>query len=48
MVIEEDGKTEEEFVADLETIGDELNELATTSRQLEAVINQNIRRLIGE
>ena len=31
VVIEEDGKTEEEFIADIATLGDELTELAIGS-----------------
>jgi type I restriction enzyme M protein len=47
VVIEKDGKTEEEFIGDLSNLGDELNNLATTARDLEEVISQNIKGLIG-
>ncbi len=48
VVIEEDGRTEEEFIGELSALGDELNDLALTAHDLEDAINQNVRRLIGE
>ena len=48
VVIEEDGKTEEEFVADLLAMSDELSQLNKASRKLEAVINHNIGQVAGE
>ena len=48
VVIEEDGKTEEEFVAELLAINDELNQLNTRALEVEAVVAHNIRQLTGE
>jgi type I restriction enzyme M protein len=48
VVIEEDGKTEEEFLAELLLANDELSELTVDARKLEMVIAQNIRQLTGE
>lgn len=48
MVIEEDGKTEEEFIDGLLTMNDELTRLNGEARELEDVIAQNIRQLTGE
>lgn len=47
VVIEEDGKTEEEFLDELSLSFDELNVLAGDARQLEAVINSNMQRLLA-
>lgn len=46
VVIEEDGKTEEEFIADLSTAQDELAALITDARALDDVIAANVRALI--
>lgn len=43
VVIEEDGKTEEEFIAELQSIDDQLKSLRQASEQLYEVIDQNIR-----
>ena len=48
VVIEEDGKTEEEFVAYLLTMNDELAQLNSEARGLESVIARNISQLAGE
>lgn len=48
VVIEEDGKSEEEFTAEILTLNEELSKLNTEARELEAVINHNIGRLTGE
>jgi type I restriction enzyme M protein len=47
-VIEEDGKTEEEFVSELLAMNEELVGLNNDARKLEAVIAGNIRLLAGE
>ncbi len=48
VVIEEDGKTEEEFIADLLLASDAVSKLTTGARKLEKIITQNIRQLTGE
>ncbi|APZ41801.1 type I restriction-modification system subunit M [Acidihalobacter ferrooxydans] len=48
VVIEEDGKTEEEFVAELLAMNEELKGLNDDARVLEAVISDNIAQLAGE
>lgn len=48
VVIEEDGKTEEEFIADLLEYNEELGELNLRSKRFTALINQNISNIIGE
>ncbi|MCR6699858.1 MAG: N-6 DNA methylase [Dokdonella sp.] len=48
VVIEEDGKTEEEFLADLTEAGDELAELQSEAHVLEAVIARNLAALTGQ
>ncbi|MBI5269925.1 MAG: N-6 DNA methylase [Burkholderiales bacterium] len=48
VVIEEDGKTEEEFLADLSDANDDLAALVRDSRLLESVIQSNLAALIGE
>lgn len=47
VVIEEDGKTEEEFLEELSLSFDELNVLAGDARALEGVINANMQRLLA-
>jgi type I restriction enzyme M protein len=48
VVIEEDGKTEEEFIEEILALNDELNKLNIEAGKLEAVIDINIRKLVGE
>ncbi len=48
VVIEEDGKTEEEFVSELLAMKDELTGLNEAARGLEQVIAGNVRLLVGE
>lgn len=48
VVIEEDGKTEEEFVAEILSLNEELQKLNSEARELEAIIDHNIRQLTGE
>lgn len=48
VVIEEDGKTEEEFIQCLIDLEDNLKESADTASALERVIANNIRAVVGE
>lgn len=48
VVIEEDNKTEEEFIADLLTMNDELAQLNNSAQVLEKMIANNIRQIAGE
>ncbi len=48
VVIEEDGKTEEEFIAELLAMNEELSGLNNAARGLEAVIAHNIVQIAGE
>lgn len=48
VVIEEDGKSEEEFIDEMLSMNDELNTLNSEARELDKVINQNIRQIAGE
>lgn len=48
VVIEEDGKTEEEFIADIIGLNSQLATLDEASRDLSRVVNQNILTLAGE
>ena len=48
VVIEEDGKTEEEFIDEMLAMNEELNKLNSEARELESVINHNIRQIAGE
>jgi type I restriction enzyme M protein len=48
VVIEEDGKTEEEFIEEMLTLNDELNKLNKEAKELESVINHNIRQIAGD
>ena len=48
VVIEEDGKSEEEFVADLLAMNDELSRLNDLSHALSQVISQNVAQLAGD
>jgi len=46
--IEEDGKTEEEFIDEMLSMNDELEKLNAEARELEIVIGKNIRMVAGE
>lgn len=48
VVIEEDGKTEEEFLAEIVALSDELITLNNSAIQLTEIIQSNIHRMIGE
>ncbi len=48
VVIEEDGKTEEEFIDELLAMNDELSSLNKAARGLESVVGHNIRRVAGD
>lgn len=48
VVIEEDGKTEEEFVSELLAKNEELSSLNAEARGLETVIEKNMALLVGE
>jgi type I restriction enzyme M protein len=48
VVIEEDGKTEEEFIADILELNDELTQLNKEARKLEKVIAKNVAQIGGE
>ncbi|MBT9549175.1 MAG: SAM-dependent DNA methyltransferase [Candidatus Sericytochromatia bacterium] len=48
VVIEEDGKTEEEFIDELLEMNQELEKLNTEARVLEDVIGKNLRALLGD
>lgn len=48
VVIEEDGKTEEEFLADLATARDQLQELSDAAGVLQRTIASNVAALLGE
>ncbi|MDP2222826.1 MAG: N-6 DNA methylase [Nitrosomonas sp.] len=48
VVIEEDGKSEEEFIAELLAMNDELAGLNENARGLESIITKNLRELAGD
>ena len=48
VVIEEDGKSEEEFVAELLAMNEELGRLNDEAREFEAVIAHNVAKIAGE
>jgi type I restriction enzyme M protein len=48
VVVEENGKTEEEFIADVLSIRDELAILSCTQAKLESVISNNLKEIIGD
>ena len=48
VVIEEDGKTEEEFIAEIVGLNDELEALNKEARSLEKIIGKNIAQIVGE
>jgi type I restriction enzyme M protein len=47
VVIEEDGKTEEDFIKGLVEMNDELEKLTHLSKDLEKILSKNIQQLIG-
>ena len=48
VVIEEDGKSEEEFIEEMLSMNDELSKLNADTRKLEKVIDYNIRQIAGD
>lgn len=48
VVIEEDGKTEEEFIEEMLYLNDELENLNDGARKLENIISHNIKQIAGE
>ena len=48
VVIEEDGKTEEEFIEEMLSMNTELEQLNAEARDLETIIGKNIRLISGE
>lgn len=48
VVIEEDGKTEEEFVEELLAMNQELSSLNSDARELEKIIHHNVLKLTEE
>ncbi len=48
VVIEEDGKTEEEFLSGLSELQSQLNLLSTNAGEIEATISSNIRSILGD
>lgn len=48
VVIEEDGKTEEEFVDEILALNDELSALNEQAINLSNIINNNISQIVGE
>lgn len=48
VVIEEDGKTEEEFIDGLLAMNDKLTRLNSAARGLESVVDHNVRQLTGD
>ena len=48
VVIEEDGKTEEEFIAEVLSINDELNALSLRANKLGKVLSANLKIIAGE
>ena len=48
VVIEEDGKTEEEFIEELLGLNNEIEELSRDARQLDRLISANVKLVAGE
>lgn len=48
VVIEEDGKTEEEFIEEMLSMNDELTKLNADAQKLESTITHNIKQIAGE
>jgi type I restriction enzyme M protein len=47
-VVEEEGKTEEEFIEEMIALNNELSKLNKEAKELEGVINHNIRQITGD
>jgi type I restriction enzyme M protein len=48
VVIEEDGKTEEEFIAEIIATNDEMELLGKQTQELDSTIRANVKLLVGE
>lgn len=48
VVIEDDGKTEEEFIEELLAMNDEFGALSEAANSLEEIIRRNVNRVVGE
>lgn len=48
VVIEEDGKTEEDFIEEMLSLNDELEKLNAEALELEGIISHNIKQIAGE
>jgi len=48
VVIEEDGKTGEEFIEEIYSLNEELNRLNEGTKELTEIINHNVKQLVGE
>jgi type I restriction enzyme M protein len=48
VVIEEDGKTEEEFIEEILAANEELERLYADAKKLEFTISKNVRTLAGD
>jgi type I restriction enzyme M protein len=48
VVIEEDGKTEEEFISEVLNLDDELTKLNSAATKLEAIVSSNIKAITGD
>ncbi|WP_414541515.1 hypothetical protein [Nostoc sp. CCY0012] len=48
VVIEEDGKTEEEFIEEILSLNDELEKLNQEAHQLEGIIAHNVKEIAGD
>jgi type I restriction enzyme M protein len=48
VVIADDGKTEEEFVADVLKLESDLTDMSSAAKKLESVVSKNLEALIGE
>ena len=48
VVVEEDGKTEEEFIADILTLDNELTNLSRDAKGLETIVSKNVKILTGD
>jgi type I restriction enzyme M protein len=48
VVIADDGKTEEEFIADVLKLETDLNDMSSDAKKLQSIVSKNLRTLIGE